>query len=109
MGTVKLVIQNRQAKVEVVPSASSSVIKALKEPPRDRKKVKHVKHTGNITFDEIINIARIMRPRSMSRKLAGTCKEILGTCQSVGCTVEGSHPHHIIERIDSGDLEVPEE
>ena len=76
--TVKLVIQNRQAKVEVVPSASSLVIKALKEPPRDRKKVKHVKHTGNITFDEIINIARIMRPRSMSRKLAGTCKEILG-------------------------------
>ena len=39
--TVKLTIQNRQAKVEVVPSASSLIIKALKEPPRDRKKVKN--------------------------------------------------------------------
>lgn len=39
--TCKLTIQNRQAKVEVVPSASSLIIKALKEPPRDRKKVKH--------------------------------------------------------------------
>ena len=39
--TVKLTIQNRQAKVEVVPSASSLIIRALKEPPRDRKKVKH--------------------------------------------------------------------
>ncbi|KAK8388210.1 hypothetical protein O3P69_020239 [Scylla paramamosain] len=39
--TVKLIIQNRQARVEVVPSAASLVIKALKEPPRDRKKVKH--------------------------------------------------------------------
>lgn len=39
--TVKLVIQNRQAKVEIVPSAASLLIKALKEPPRDRKKVKH--------------------------------------------------------------------
>ena len=107
--TVKLVIQNRQAKVEVVPSASSLVIKALKEPPRDRKKVKNIKHSGNITMDEIINIARIMRPRSMARQLAGTCKEILGTCQSVGCTVEGSHPHDIIEKIDSGEIEVPEE
>ena len=38
--TVKLVIQNRQAKIEVVPSAASLVIKALKEPPRDRKKVR---------------------------------------------------------------------
>ena len=39
--TVCLTIQNRQAKVSVVPSASSLIIKALKEPPRDRKKVKH--------------------------------------------------------------------
>ncbi len=34
------------------------VVKALKEPERDRKKVKHVKHTGNISFDEILDIAR---------------------------------------------------
>lgn len=38
--TVKLVVQNRQAKVEVVPTASALVIKALKEPVRDRKKVR---------------------------------------------------------------------
>jgi large subunit ribosomal protein L12e len=37
--TVKLTVQNRQAKVSVVPSAASMVIKALKEPVRDRKKV----------------------------------------------------------------------
>jgi hypothetical protein len=34
------------------------VVKALKEPERDRKKVKHVKHSGNISLDEIIDIAR---------------------------------------------------
>ena len=37
--TVKLTVQNRVAKVSVIPSAASLVIKALKEPPRDRKKV----------------------------------------------------------------------
>merc|ERR1712244_170573 len=37
--TVQLTIQNRQATVSVVPSASSLIIKTLKEPPRDRKKV----------------------------------------------------------------------
>lgn len=36
--TVKLTIQNRQAAIEVLPAASSLVIKALKEPPRDKKK-----------------------------------------------------------------------
>ena len=43
--TVRLTIQNRQAKVDVVPSASALIIKALKEPPRDRKKVKNGKRT----------------------------------------------------------------
>ncbi len=37
--TVKLTVQNRIAKVSVIPSAASLVIKALKEPTRDRKKV----------------------------------------------------------------------
>ena len=39
--TVKLTVQNRNAKIDVIPSASSLVIKALKEPPRDRKKQKN--------------------------------------------------------------------
>jgi large subunit ribosomal protein L12e len=39
--TVKLTCQNRAATIEVVPAASSLVIKALKEPERDRKKVKN--------------------------------------------------------------------
>jgi len=76
--TVKLTIQNRQAQVSVVPSASSMIIKALKEPPRDRKKVKNVKHNGNITMDDIISIARVMRPRSGASDLTGTVREIGG-------------------------------
>ena len=40
--TVKLSVQNRIAKVSVIPSAASLVIKALKEPTRDRKKVHHL-------------------------------------------------------------------
>lgn len=107
--TVKLIIQNRQATIEVVPSAASLIIKALKEPPRDRKKVKNVKHSGNLTFDEILTIARTMRARSMARSLCGTVKEILGTCQSVGCTVDSCHPHDVIDKVNSGDVEVPEE
>ena len=107
--TVKLTIQNRQAAISVCPSAASLIIKALKEPPRDRKKQKNIKHSGNLSFDEIVSIAKQMRDRSMSRKLEGTVKEILGTCQSVGCTVEGKPPHDLIDQINAGELEVPED
>ena len=102
--TVKLIIQNRQAQIEVVPSAASLIIKALKEPVRDRKKVKNVKHNGNLTLDEIIKIARTMRPRSMARKLDGTVKEILGTANSVGCTIDGSSPQDLIQKIKDGEI-----
>lgn len=91
--TVKLTVQNRNAKIDVIPSASSLVIKALKEPPRDRKKQKNsmildlpnllllfilVKHDGTVSLDEIYKIARIMRPRSLAKTFDGTVKEILG-------------------------------
>lgn len=98
--TVKLTVQNRVAKIDVIPSASSLVIKALKEPPRDRKKQKNsafflnllilknaehsflpifsVKHDGNVSLDEIYKIARVMRPRSLAKSFDGTVKEILG-------------------------------
>ncbi|KAH6975546.1 ribosomal protein L11 [Ilyonectria sp. MPI-CAGE-AT-0026] len=107
--TVKLTIQNRQAAVSVVPTASSLIIKALKEPPRDRKKEKNIKHNKSVSLDEIIEIARTMRYKSFAKELSGTVKEILGTAYSVGCQVDGKPPQSVIEAIDSGDIDIPEE
>lgn len=67
-----------------------------------------VKHNGNITLEDVISIAKTMRPRSMARYLSGTVKEILGTAQSVGCTVEGRAPHDLINDINSGALTIDE-
>lgn len=103
--TVRLTIQNRQAAVSVVPSASSLVIKALKEPPRDRKKEKNIKHSKSIPLDEVIEIARTMRFKSLSKELKGTVKEILGTAFSVGCQVDGRSPKDISDDIESGEIE----
>jgi ribosomal protein L11 len=103
--TVKLTIQNRQAAVSVVPSASSLVIKALKEPPRDRKKEKNIKHSGNVPLNEIIEIARTMKYKSLSKTLTGGVKEILGTAFSVGCRVDGRSPKDISDDIDAGEIE----
>ncbi|MBA0572945.1 hypothetical protein Golob_000246 [Gossypium lobatum] len=105
--TVKLTVQNRQAKVAVVPSAAALVIKALKEPERDRKKTKNIKHNGNISLDDVIEIAKVMKPRSMAKDLRGTVKEILGTCVSVGCTVDGKDPKDLQQEISDGEIDVP--
>lgn len=117
------------------------------EPPRDRKKEKGIKHTGNVSLDVVVDvrspnisqeyqliflspslfkstfpsarllplsaalpqIARKMAHKSLAKNLAGGVKEILGTAQSVGCTVDGRPPHDIIEAIDAGEVAVPDE
>ena len=103
--TVKLTIQNRQAQVSVVPSASPLVIKALKEPPRDRKKEKNIKHNKSVPLDEIIDIARIMRNRSFAKELSGVVCEILGTAFSVGCQVDGRSPKDVSDDIRAGEID----
>lgn len=76
----------------VAPFAAALVIKALKELECDRKKTKNIKHNGNISLDDVIEIAMVMQPRSMAMDLSGTVKEILGTCVSVGFTVDEKDP-----------------
>jgi large subunit ribosomal protein L12e len=91
------------------PWSASALPLICTEPPRDRKKEKNIKHSGNVSLDEIYNIARKMAHKSFAKNLAGGVKEILGTAQSVGCTVDGRPPHDIIEAIDEGEIVVPDE
>jgi len=107
--TCKLIIQNRQAQIEVVPSAASLIIKALNEPERDRKKEKNIQHSGNITLEQVYDITRAMRPRSMAKSFKGTIKEVLGSAVSVGCTVENENPKSLQQQIDAGTLNPPNE
>jgi large subunit ribosomal protein L12e len=106
--TCKLVVKNRVATVAVAPSVASRIIRALKEPARDRKKVKNIKHSGNVTFAEMIKIGRDAQPNSMAKDLKGAVLEALGTAVSVGCTVDGEHPASIQAAIKAGKLKVPE-
>lgn len=107
--TVRLSVVNRVATPTIVPTASAMILKELKEPPRDRKKVKNIKHGGNITLDAVINIARTLRSKSMAKKLVGTVKEVLGTAFSIGCTVNGQSPKDIQQQIDAKTITIPEE
>ncbi|EDR29622.1 60S ribosomal protein L12, putative [Entamoeba dispar SAW760] len=108
--TVKITVVNRVATYEVIPSAAALILKALKEPPKDRKKNKGVPtvHSGSISMDDVYEIARTMRPRSLAKTFSGTVKEILGTCNSCGCQVDKKSPKQVIAEINNGEIEVPE-
>ena len=45
-----------------------------------------VKHSGNLSFEDIMKIAKQMRERSMAKNLTGTVKEVLGKNLEPGAT-----------------------
>lgn len=92
----------------MLPTAAPLVLKALKEPPRDRKKVKNVVHNGKLKLEDVLEIAKQMRPKSYARTFKGTVKEVLGTCFSVGCTISGDSPKVVQAKIDNGEIDIPE-
>ena len=92
---IEIMVQNRQATISICPTAAPLILKALKEPPRDRKKTKNVVHNGKLSLDNIIAIAKEMRPKSMAASFKGTVLEVLGTCVSVGCTIDGKSPKDV--------------
>lgn len=45
----------------------------------------------------------------MAKELQGTVKEVLGTAQSVGCTIDSKLPHDVIDEVNNHTIKVPEE
>merc|ERR1712216_633097 len=100
--TCKLLVVNRKVSVEVIPSATALLIKALQEPPREKEK--EIQHDGDITFADVMAIAKQMAPRLMAKDLAGTVKEVLGTARAIGCTIDDIEPEEWTEKINEEGL-----
>jgi len=103
---MRLNCQDRAAKVEVLSTASSLIIKDMGNYQRDRKKQKLENRSGNITFQQVLNIAKLMESegKSSSKSFAGTVTQVLGTCLSVGCTVDGKSPKVVTKQVQSGEI-----
>ncbi|CAK80164.1 unnamed protein product (macronuclear) [Paramecium tetraurelia] len=103
---VNLRCQNRNADVTVIPTSSALLIKEIGGYERDRKKTKNVKHNGNLTLEQVIKVARAVEEKSLAKTFTGTVKQVLGTAQSLGATVDGQPVKAIIGKINSGELKV---
>merc|ERR1712224_445138 len=99
-------IINRVVTIAVKPTAAPLIIEALKEKGRDRKKEKNIKHNGNLKFDDVLKISKTMREanKSMAVEFEGTVKEILGTCVSLGCTIDGKSAKETTRMVEEGEL-----
>ncbi|MGZ4862002.1 MAG: 50S ribosomal protein L11 [Halobacteriota archaeon] len=58
---------------------------------------------GNISIAQAIKIAKMKRQSSLSYELKNTVKEILGTCVSMGVTVDEKPARDVQKAIDAGE------
>ncbi len=57
---------------------------------------------GNLSMQQIIKIAEVKHSELLARNLNSAVKEILGSCVSMGVTVEEKDPREIQKEIDEG-------
>ncbi len=60
---------------------------------------------GNLTILQAVKIAQMKREKSLSYELRNTVKEVLGTCVSMGISVEGKAPKDVQRAIDEGNYD----
>jgi large subunit ribosomal protein L11 len=106
---VKIIVkEDRSFEIEVgIPPVSALIKRELRlekgssNPGRD--------FVGNLKLEQLIKIARMKRGSSLSYSLKGVVKEALGTCVSMGITVEGKNPKEVLKEIEEGRIEIPED
>ncbi len=57
---------------------------------------------GNITFDQIVKIARGKQESLLTHDFKAAVKQVVSSCVSNGCTVEEKHPKEVLKEIDEG-------
>ncbi|MFX1577973.1 MAG: 50S ribosomal protein L11 [Promethearchaeota archaeon] len=58
--------------------------------------------TGDISFDQVVKVARAKENDLLGGSLANRVKSVLGTCVSMGVTIDGMDPRTIQKEIDDG-------
>lgn len=100
---VEVVVDRDTKEFEVnigTPTTSALIVKELgiskgSKSPKAEK-------VGNLSMSQVVKIAQLKRESLLSIKLNDAVKEVLGSCISMGVTVEGKDPKEIIHDVNEG-------
>ncbi len=93
--------ETREFEIEVgAPSVSALIKKTLSAEKGSARP--GVEGIGNLPLSEVVKIARMKKGSMLSYDVAAAVREVLGTCMSMGVTVEGKHPKDVQKEIEQG-------
>ncbi len=57
---------------------------------------------GNLSMSQVIRVAQVKHEKVLAKTLMAAVKEVLGSCVSMGVTVEGKDPREVQKDVDDG-------
>jgi large subunit ribosomal protein L11 len=103
---VKISVDTEDKTFEVTvgtPTASALIVAELKVEKGSG--TPNTEKVGDLTMEQVMRIAKVKHPQLLASTLKGATKEVLGTCVSMGVTVEGKDPREVQTEIDQGNYE----
>ncbi|WP_456373259.1 50S ribosomal protein L11 [Methanocaldococcus sp.] len=100
---VKIIVDTETRKFEIevgIPPTTALIKKELGIETAAHEPRHEV--VGNLTLEQVIKIAKMKMDSMLSYTLKNAVKEVLGTCGSMGVTVEGKDPKEVQKEIDAG-------
>ena len=106
---VKIIVHDdRSFDIEVgVPPTSALIKRELGIEKGSSKTGREV--VADLKLDQVVKIAKMKKAEMLSYTLKAAVKEVLGTCVSMGVSVEGKNPKDFQKEIDEGRVEIAEE
>ena len=100
---VKVTVDTETKEFEVTvgtPTTSALIVSELKiEKGSGTPKTQKV---GNLTMEQVVRIARMKQTELLAPNIKAAAKEVIGSCVSMGVTVEGKEPREVQKEIDEG-------
>jgi large subunit ribosomal protein L11 len=85
------------------PTASALIVSELKIEKGSG--TPNTEKVGDLTMEQVVRIAKVKLPQLLASTVKGAAKELLGTCVSMGVTVEGKDPREVQNEINEGNYE----
>ena len=94
-------VESKEFEVEIgTPTTSALLVKELGiQKGSGNPKTEKV---GNLTMEQVAKIAAMKMPSSYAKSNKTAAKEVMGTCVSLGITIEGKDPREAQKELDQG-------
>lgn len=103
---VTVVVDTATKKFEIIvgtPPASALILKQI--GVEKGSGTPHSNKVGNLTIEQAVQVAKQKEGSLLGKTLAMRVKEVMGTCVSMGVTVEGMDPRVAQKKVSAGEFD----